>query len=417
MMTDYDVAIIGAGIVGSTLASLLAPHTNLVLIDRSVRGLHGSTGHAPGFVGQLNTLAPLTELAKRTVKHYTSVPGGFDIVGGLEVARSEAEEANLTERAQLAHDAGLAARLVSASDAAELAPAFIDGERVTAALHFPNDGTANARHLATAGQDAAESAGAKLLDADVTAITKSESGPGYTLTTSTGTFTAAHVVVCTGVWASQLLPTLSAAAVSVAHPYAYSSQRTQRPATSPFIRWPAAHVYARDHGVRDGIGSYDHDPVHVSATACARMPSAYGEWEPAFDSVIDRALGLLPAQTAETFGPIVAPAPAAVDTVKATDVPYVFNGLFTVTPDGMPLVGHLEGGLWCAVGVWVTHAAGSAGLLAGQILSAVGKGPKPSIEDEGLGKAVDPKRFAGLEAAVLERKALASYNDIYNKEA
>ncbi|CAK9782031.1 unnamed protein product [Cutaneotrichosporon oleaginosum] len=84
---EYDIAIVGAGIVGSCLAAQLAPHARVLLVDRDVRGLRGSTGHAPGFVGQLNELAPLTELAKRTVASYRAIPGGFDVVGGLEVVR------------------------------------------------------------------------------------------------------------------------------------------------------------------------------------------------------------------------------------------------------------------------------------------------------------------------------------------
>ncbi|KLT40138.1 hypothetical protein CC85DRAFT_304459 [Cutaneotrichosporon oleaginosum] len=72
---EYDIAIVGAGIVGSCLAAQLAPHARVLLVDRDVRGLRGSTGHAPGF------------LAKRTVASYRAIPGGFDVVGGLEVVR------------------------------------------------------------------------------------------------------------------------------------------------------------------------------------------------------------------------------------------------------------------------------------------------------------------------------------------
>jgi sarcosine oxidase len=454
---DYEIAIVGAGIVGSTLASFLAPHARgkLALVDRDVRGLPGSTGHAPGFVGQLNALAPLTTLAQRSVEHYLSIEGGFDVVGGLEVARTRDELMNLAQRAALASSHGVEASIISADDAASLAPAFIAPDSAVRALHFPTDGTANARTLAHAGQDAAAAAGAKLIDADVTAITRSDAGT-FSLTTSQGAITAKTVVVCTGVWAGQLLPSLHAAAVSVAHPYAYSSPRATR-APSPFIRWPATHVYARDHGARDGIGSYAHDPVHVGAQAMSAAATAYGKWEEGFTQVIDAALELLPPATAQGFAPVT---PTAAP--DGSDAPYAFNGLFTVTPDGMPLVGALEKDLYCAVGVWVTHAGGSARLLADIILEDLGMSETAKEDGHGCGhghahdhnhghghgaaavtdaslregmadaagddsalrkalnpmlrKAVDPMRFVGKDDKTLEAAALASYNDIYNKD-
>lgn len=404
-MTSYEIAIVGAGIAGSTLASFLAPHAKLILIDRDVRGLPGSTGHAPGFVGQLNSLSILTALARWTVGHYKSVPGGFDTVGGLEIAECEAEVDNLRERASLASKLDLEARLLDAEEATSLAPAFIAS--ATAGLYFPNDGTANAKRLAHAGQDAAVAAGATLLDADVSAITPSDGG--YDLSTSRGVVKTRRVVVCTGVWAGQLLPSLSAAAVSVSHPYAYSLPRPQRD-KSPFIRWPAAHVYARDHGTRDGIGSYDHDPVHVSSTAMASQQTAYGKWEDGFGGVLDKAIARLPHATQQGFEDRRIP----LNMDQVADVPYAFNGLFTVTPDGMPLVGRVSEGMYCAVGVWVTHAAGSARLLADMILEDMG------LKGEGFGHElrshVDPTRFRGRDGKELEQTALSSYNDIYNKD-
>jgi sarcosine oxidase len=414
-MADYDIAIIGAGIVGSSLAARLAPHGRVFLVDRDVRGLPGSTGHAPGFVGQLNQLAPLTELAKRTVAAYLQIPGGFDVVGGLEIATSAEELAALEPRAELARSRGLRVETVDGDKAKALAPAFV--EKAVGALHFPDDGTANARVLAHAYQDAAAAAGARLVDADVSAI------EGGKITTSAGTFTAAKIAVCTGVWSAQLLPL--PAAVSVAHPYAYSVSRPARE-KSPFIRWPAAHVYARDHGVADGIGSYDHDPVHVSARAMDAHNTATGAWDPAFDDVIERALALLPAQTAAKFdGRTTAGEGKGDEGGKAADAaykamvegreggtPYAFNGLFQVTPDGMPLVGRVKEGIYAAVGVWVTQGAGSAGLLADMILEDLGKG---EAKDAELRAALDPLRFAGKDDEVVET-ALATYNDIYNKE-
>ncbi|KAH0080634.1 hypothetical protein KCU66_g20101, partial [Aureobasidium melanogenum] len=49
--------IIGAGIVGSSLAYFLSestPKTSILVLDRSLGTIAGSTGYAPGFIGQYN---------------------------------------------------------------------------------------------------------------------------------------------------------------------------------------------------------------------------------------------------------------------------------------------------------------------------------------------------------------------------
>ncbi|OCF30984.1 N,N-dimethylglycine oxidase [Kwoniella heveanensis BCC8398] len=390
------IVIIGAGIVGSHLASFLASSLGdkVILVDRDIRGLPGSTGHAPGFVGQYNELPVLTELAKRSVNHYAnSGSGGFDRVGGLEVGPG------LEARAEAARQAGLPAKLLNKQEILELAPGFVRedslSEQGNAGLLFPLDGTAKARVVTHAEQDSASKHGAVLINTEVLSVTVSQSG--RTIDTSLGAIEAGRVVFCTGIWASQLLPQLEHTVVSVAHPYSYSTPHAVRPKKTPFIRWPARHVYARDHGEEDGLGSYAHAPIKHPRGEHAE--TAYGKWEDSFDEVLANGYALLPNEVASTF---------------MVEGGRKFNGLFSVTPDGLPLVGKVEEGIYAGVGVWVTHAAGSARLLADELLG------KAKDEDEALRKALDPRRFDGqiseAEQKVLEQRALAKYNDIYNKD-
>ena len=61
------IIIVGGGIVGAALAFHLSKaesENHIILIDKSLETLLGSTGHAPGFVGQLNESPVLTRLAK-----------------------------------------------------------------------------------------------------------------------------------------------------------------------------------------------------------------------------------------------------------------------------------------------------------------------------------------------------------------
>ena len=77
--TSDRTIIIGGGIVGSALAYFLSSNRNpvsqIILLDASLSDPQGSTAFAPGFVGQLNTIKPLTEMAKESVAHYMKIPG------------------------------------------------------------------------------------------------------------------------------------------------------------------------------------------------------------------------------------------------------------------------------------------------------------------------------------------------------
>lgn len=397
------VVIVGAGIVGSCLAHILATHSSkspqqqqqVILIDRSVHGLPGSTGHAPGYVGQYNQIPALTTLATRTVKRYLEIQGGFNVVGGLEIAQSEKGSQSLKERCEKASAAGLSAKMITASEAAEKAPFFVKEQGGKGALWFEKDGTANAQLIARHEQAQAKQKGAVLIDADVDAVSS-----GLVVLKDGRKIEAAKVVLCTGIWTRTLLPSLPI--VPVAHPYCYTAERSQpRDLKTPFVRYPEAHVYVRDHGLKDGIGSYAHDPIAVANSQLT--PSAYGVWHTAFEPVLEDALALLPSETSKAFS------------VSPTEVGHerVFNGIFSVTPDGMPLVGKIreQEGVFVASAVWVTHAAGCAQLLADVMNGDLKK------EDEWLLKELDPHRFDGKDANVLEEQALGTYNDIYNKNA
>ncbi|MCX6049466.1 MAG: FAD-binding oxidoreductase, partial [Chloroflexi bacterium] len=67
MQTTADLVIIGAGIVGSSVAYHLAQKgwKNIVVIDQGgLPEAGGSTSHAPGLVFQTNSSKTMAELAK-----------------------------------------------------------------------------------------------------------------------------------------------------------------------------------------------------------------------------------------------------------------------------------------------------------------------------------------------------------------
>ncbi|KAJ5286984.1 hypothetical protein N7478_002670 [Penicillium angulare] len=401
------IFIIGGGIVGASLSHFISQEQTdreVIVIDKCWDELLGSTGHAPGFVGQLNESSVLTNLAKDTVSEYLKVPDGFNVVGGLELSSTHSGVETLYRRRDLALVAGLHAEILSPRDAASLAPDFINAASVKNGLHFSSDGTANAQTITSYYCQQAQFRGAKLVEAEVTGF-DFKNGEITVIRSLAGDIQihGSTVVLATGIWTSSLASDVPSPIpiVPVAHPYTFTPPRPYRSGTPyPFIRWLDHHVYARDHGDRDGMGSYDHSPLRLAAGQ-----TAIGPWPSEFEMVLSEASSHL--KNGKNF--LVNGSSADMNKKRP------FNGIFSVTPDNLPLAGKVSGisNLWLCAAIWVTTAAGTAKFITREILR---DGDHATPEDEELRKALSPVRFQGIETSILENQALARYNDIYNRE-
>lgn len=424
--SSQRIFIVGGGIVGAALAFYLSKANtghHIVLLDRSLKKSLGSTGHAPGFVGQLNESPVLTRLAQDTVAEYLSIPGGFNAVGGLELASTPAGVQTLQSRCEKARAAGLSAEIITPEDAAALAPDFIDPGTVKTGLFFASDGTANAQVITTYFTREARAKGVDFLEVDVTGFAMKDgsdasAGKIAAIRTADGDIklTGSTVILATGIWTSSLtgpgqdkgasITKFPVPIIPVAHPYTFTPSRPARTGTPyPFVRWPEHHVYARDHGDRDGLGSYDHAPLELRPGH-----SAIGAWPSSFDQVLSEATSHL-----KNRGEFLAQ--GRQDDSDPFDAKEPFNGIFSVTPDNLPLAGRVSDvcNLWLCAAIWVTTAAGTAKLISREVLRG-GEGGI-SAGDEELLRALDPARFQGVENEVLAAQALERYNNIYNKEA
>lgn len=384
------IVVVGAGVVGCALARELSStgHTEVSVLERSPAGrLSGSTPYAPGFVGLYNDDPVLTGLARASAEIYDSIGTGFTRAGGVEIATSEPGSRELARRAASAREAGLTVEEVDPRGAARLAPSVIDPVHVVSAWFYPLDATAQPRELTGALRAEATAQGANFLDGtQATGIKRS--GNGLELRTSGGTHVVDDVVLTGGVWGPGLtaLVGIDLPLFPVAHPYVYSPP-SRRHASGPFVRWPEHHVYARVHGDRLGIGTYDHVPQPVSQEELEGGASLAWRSDP-FDPALSAAMQLLPEHS--RFAP-----------------ERRVNGVFAMTPDNLPLVGPhpTVPGLWSAQAVWVTHAAGTARALADAITAG-----------EYLPSELDPTRFGGTPREALQASALQLYRDIYATE-
>lgn len=400
-----QIVIVGAGIVGAAIAAGLSAVDGItvtVIEQGPPERLPGSTGHAPGFVGVLGDSPLLTGLAKASVAAYDSMAvngvNGFSRVGSIEIAMTAPAERLLERRYRMAQEAGLTVHLIEPEEAHTLAPSLIDPAPVRRGLHFPTDGTARASIITTALRARSEDLGARYINSQLV------TGFGFTgdrltsVQTSDTSIAADDIVIAAGIW-SPLIAEMTGfrlPLIPVEHPYIYGLPRARnqppRPAaTTPFIRWPEHHVYARDHGARFGLGTYDHEPSPIVPSQLGT--SAERSWPGhLFDDAIDRARHLLPE--ANRFEPALR-----------------LNGLFAMTPDNMPFLGPLPGmhGVWVVAAIWITHAVGAANALVGLMTDG-----DTGVDDVA---ALHPDRFAGQNHSDLERRALRLYRDIYATDA
>ena len=270
-----------------------------------------------------------------------------------------------------------------------MAPELINLERCVGGVLYPADGTARADVITSVLKTKAQMAGAQFhSDTTVTGIEVVGDAVGGVIAGGI-VYPADDVVIACGIWgpsvamlANQALPL-----TPVAHPYVYGPASRATSSRRPFVRWPEHHVYARDHGDRLGLGTYDHEPLEVSANQLG--DKAEGPWPgELFDSAVGDAMNVLPAE--HRF------------------IPHQqLNGIFAITADNLPLVGAVGDvrGLWAAEALWVTHAAGAARALADLITDR-----QPTLPDF---RALDPRRFSGQPTRDLTDRALHLYRDIY----
>lgn len=367
------VVIIGAGIVGTNLADELTVRgwTDVTVVDQGPLPLTGgSTSHAPGLVFQTNASRTMIAFATYTVEKLMSLRtddtgGCFHQVGGLEVATTPQRLADLHRRHGWATARGVPATVVDPAGCARLHP-LVDPGQVLGGLHTPTDGLASATRAVVALTERARARGAVFRGSTrVTGISRA-GGRVSGVRTEQGEIPADVVVCCAGFWGRELgkLAGMRVPLLPLAHQYARSGRVEELAARNgtgieaqlPILRHQDADLYFREHHDRIGIGSYAHRPMPVSlaelpetggSTSESAQPSMLPFTEDDFAEQWEQSRELLPA-------------------LRGTKVETGFNGVFSFTPDGGPLIGESAdvAGFWIAEAVWVTHSSGVARAVA-----------------------------------------------------
>ncbi|MHA6627151.1 GcvT family protein [Pseudonocardia sichuanensis] len=371
MPSSPQVVIIGAGIVGANLADELTARgwDRVTVVDQGPLPLTGgSSSHAPGLVFQTNASKTMTGFARYSVEKFSALDLDgqwcFNQVGGLEVATTPERLADLARRHGWATSWGIESRVVDADECVRLHP-LLDRDRVLGGFHIPSDGLAKAPRVVAALVRRAQARGAVFRGSTrVTGIAQA-GGRVTGVRTADGVLPADVVVCCAGFWGQAVgaMVGMAVPLLPLAHQYVRTGQvaelvgrndeRTE--AGLPILRHQDQDLYFREHVDRLGIGSYAHRPMPVrlsdldqdgEVTASA-MPSMLPFTEEDFAPSWEQGVALLPA-------------------LASAKIEEGFNGIFSFTPDGGPLIGESPdvAGFWIAEAVWVTHSAGVARAVA-----------------------------------------------------
>jgi len=429
MQTDYSsdarIVIIGSGVVGAALADELTQRgaDNVTVLDQGpLYDVGGSSSHAPGFVFQINPSKAMCELAQRTLNKLDTLdPGNEDDwilkrVGGVELAYTDEQMRELKRRHGFAQAWGVESELIGPSRTKELWPS-LDTSELVGALHTPTDGIVHSVRAITAQAQRAIAHGATFhsytqvtdLVIDNSAVTgvrvvDALSGDNERVIEADIVIAAGGIWGPTiGKWFGKDLPMQP---VEHGFGFTHELEEFQDAATSescnlPMIRHQGSGLYFRQQGKALAIGAYEHRPIEVRQDELATAATA------------DQT-GVQPSIhpfTYDDFAPTWQEVQRIYPAVRSAglDESRSFNGIFSFTPDGDPLLGHsnVVDGVWVAQAVWVTASVGVAQVVAEWITTG-----NPGIDTADLDLArFDPRL---LSTEFTREKGLESYDQVYD---
>ena len=409
MQDRARLVIIGAGIVGCSAAYHLTRlgWRDLVVLDQGpLFETGGSTSHAPGGVFQTNFSRMMTRFAQYTVELYSGLEldgqSCFHGVGGMEVAATPQRWQDLKRKAGVARSWGLEVALQSPSEAQDLIP-LLDPAAIEGAYYVPTDGIA--RPVAAAQLMAAEAQARGAVFHGCTTVEDIEIDRGRVraVVTDKGRIETEQILLCVGIWGPRIgrLAGVAVPLVPVQHLYTRSAPvpalaGETREVVHPVLRHQDSSMYFRQHADCYGIGSYRHRPLVVEPESLPGYRQGGGQ--PA----------IMPF-TPEHFEEAHAAAVELMPALDGIELPYKINGLFSFTPDGMPLLGpapEVEG-FWLAEAVWITHAGGVGRSIAEWMVEG-----EPSMDL----READINRFPahGRTAEYARVRGAQQYREVYD---
>ena len=209
MTQTYDAIVIGAGVMGASIAFHLAERgLKTAILERKVTA-SGATGHSSGLIRMHYDLAAESELTFKSYQLYFNnwkdrVGGecGFQKTGFLQIARREHEDklrGNVINQQKI----GINTSVISADEVKKLFP-DLTTEHFDFAAYEPDSGYADATLTTNSFIEGAKRNGGILIqNCEVTAI-RTTGGKAIGVSTTKGNFDAPVIVNASGAWAKHV---------------------------------------------------------------------------------------------------------------------------------------------------------------------------------------------------------------------
>jgi D-arginine dehydrogenase len=372
---SFDVAIIGGGIAGFSLASFLAPHRSVVILEREdAFGYHATGRSAAEFAFRFHT--PLVgKLAAMSFPPLNDPPPGFCetpllIPRGMLLIASEEKRYRLEE--VFAQEARGTDRLtwLTVDQALKDAP-ILNPDFFTSAFHDPDCWDIDVESLFQAYQRSAKRSGAIAHRKSALKSACRKNGM-WQIETDTGTFAAEIVVIASGAWADETAVILGAIPLGLT-PLNRTVINVELPAETNWSGMPEIQEIDEDFYMKPDAGKLLVSPADENGSVpCDAQPDELGiAWAMHW---VSEATILKPIRPSHSWA-----------------------GLRTYARDRAPVIGwdiSAEGVFWLAgqggFGIQTSPALGryAADMLCGLLLADDFK--RAGIDPA----AMDPARFA-----------------------
>ncbi|MEA5387962.1 FAD-dependent oxidoreductase [Haloarculaceae archaeon H-GB11] len=379
---ESHTVIVGAGIIGCSAAYHLTELTDepVTVLDKGpIPEAGGSTLHAPGGLRQSNANKTMASLAKYGRDLYSDL-GRFDAGGSLEVARSQSQWEYIKRKYDHATAYGIEGpELLTPEEVGEYNK-LVDTDKLVGGYFVPGDGQIQTLELLETLVEESESRNATFHERVEVVDVETSDGSVDSVVTDQGTIEAERVLMATNIWSPLVeeMVDVDIPLVPCEHQYVVTEaidelEGETKESEDCGLRHQEASLYFHQHGEGIGIGSYDHEarlvdafdlPDHEDAmrhpllngyavgaehtrTEDYEMPASAEFTEEDFSSAWEEATDLYPQ-------------------LEDADFDRAFNGIFSFSVDGMPILGEAPNvdDLWVAAAIWITHSGGAGKVIA-----------------------------------------------------
>jgi 4-methylaminobutanoate oxidase (formaldehyde-forming) len=352
--THAQAVIIGGGVGGCSIAYHLTQMgwKDIVIIERHEL-TSGSTFHSAGLVGQLRTSSSLTKMMRystnlyRNLKELTGTDPGWDEVGGLRIASSDARLEELKRVVGYSKAFGMPLEIISPKECLDLFP-LMSIEDVKGGVYLPTDGQIDPTGLTNALAAGAKSRGAKfMLNTRVTGITVINNEVKEVITDK-GAIKTDVVINAAGLWGNDIanMVGIILPIIPMAHLYLVTKPVNDQPPSMPTMRDPDNLVYFRGTGSGMIAGGYERQPAPWGLNG---VPQDWNfkllepDW-PRFTPLMENAIKRVPS-------------------LETAEIVQLLNGPEGFTPDSEYLLGPTAvRGFWLACAFCAHGIAGAGGI-------------------------------------------------------